>query len=96
MSLDCKTLKNDFIDFKIPDDIRNEGNEAIDEYRIWFTNQVYAQLFKNQKINKNQIIDAYNSKYPKKYGIKPIEGGSNLLIIELKNSGINYTEGKKT
>ena len=96
LSLDCKTLGNDFIDFMIPDDIRNKGgDEAIDEYRSWFTNQGYAQLFKNQKITKDEIINAYNSKYPKKYGIKPIEGGSNLLTIELKNSGANLTEQTK-
>lgn len=97
LSLDCKTLGNDFIDFRIPDDIRNNGgDEAIDEYRSWFTTQGYAQLFRNQKITKDEIIKAYNSKYPKKYGIKPIEDdGSNLLTIELKNSGSNYTDQKK-
>lgn len=95
LSLDCKTLGNDFIDFRIPDDIRNKGDEAIDEYRIWFTSQGYAQQFKNQQITKKEIIDAFNNKYPKMYGFAQIEDSSNLLILELKNSGINYTEQKK-
>lgn len=96
LSLDCKTLGHDFIDFRIPDDIREIGDSAIDEYRNWFTNQGYAQLFKDQKITKKDILNAYNNRYPKKYGVKPIDSdGSNLLVIELKNSGINYTEQKK-
>ena len=91
LSLNCKTLTNDFIDFGIPNDIRESGNAAIDEYRDWFSNQGYAQQFKNQKINKQDIINAFNKKYPK-LGYKPIQDDSNLLVLELKNSGINYVE----
>lgn len=95
LSLDCKTLGNDYIDFRIPDDIRKLGDIAINEYRDWFNNQGYVQLLENQKITKDGIINAYNNKYPKKYGLEHIQGGSNLIMVERKHSGTDYTEQEK-
>lgn len=91
LSLNCENLTNDFVDFVIPSDIRKNGNDAIDEYRNWFSSQGFAQKFKEQKINKQDIVEAFNSKYTK-LGYSSIQDNSNLLVLELKNSGTEYVK----
>ncbi|MFC6102829.1 hypothetical protein [Olivibacter domesticus] len=86
MSLDCQLLRKDYVDFYIPREIRSLGDSAIDEYRIWFSKNRFAEKFKAKSIGNDAIISAFNSKYPKKYCIQPIAEGSNILVIEKPNS----------
>lgn len=88
LSPSCKLINKDYLDFKIPNDIKNKGDHAIQEYRDWFNSNKFGDRFRNKEIDKNTIITAFNSKYPNKYNISPIEDNSNLLIIEQPNSTI--------
>jgi hypothetical protein len=82
----CKLLKKDYIDFHIPNEIRELGLDAIDEYRQWFQSNNFAEKYKAKAISKDFIILAFNSKYPKLYGIALIANNSNLLVVEKPNS----------
>ncbi len=82
----CKLLRKDYIDFDIPIDIQEEGDEAIEEYRNWFKSNNYGENYKLGKITKDRIIRDFNLKYPSKYGLKPIENNSNILVVEIPNS----------
>ena len=86
LSQECKLISKDYLDFNIPEEIKAIGDIAINEYRDWFNNNNFGDKYRNKNIDKNAIIFAFNSKYPSKYNIKPIEDNSNLLIIEQPNS----------
>jgi hypothetical protein len=95
LSSNCKLLKKDYLDFNIPAEIKeiskkNKNDEAIEEYRDWFTKNNFAERYKNGEIDGNFIIREFNLKYPAKYGIKRIEDNSNLLIFEAKNSNNEF------
>ena len=79
-------IKKDYLDFNIPLEIRELGDDAIHEYRDWFQHQGYAEQYKLGKLDKNKIIRNFNGKYPSKYGFKPIAENSNILIVEVPNS----------
>ncbi|MDA7762296.1 hypothetical protein N8927_03820 [Crocinitomicaceae bacterium] len=82
----CELIKKDYLDFNIPVEIRELGDDAIHEYRDWFQHQGYAEQYKLGKLDKNKIIRNFNGKYPSKYGFKPIAENSNILIVEVPNS----------
>lgn len=86
LSPECKLISKDYLDFNIPEEIKIIGDIAINEYRDWFNQNNFGDKFRNKAIDKNAIIFAFNSKYPAKYKIKPIEDNSNLLVIEQPNS----------
>lgn len=86
LNQNCTLLKKDYLDFNIPEDIKSKGDNAIDEYREWFRLNNFGEKFKNKEISKDEIIRAFNFKYPKMYDIKPIEDNSNLLVVEIPNS----------
>ncbi len=83
---DCKLITKDYLDFNIPEEIKNIGNEAIQEYREWFNTNNFGDKYRKKQIDTNKIIFAFNSKYPKKYNIQRIEDNSNLLVLEQPNS----------
>jgi hypothetical protein len=89
LNSECSLLLRDYLDFGIPDEIKEFGDDAVDEYRKWFNDNNFGDRFRYNEIVKNTIINAFNSKYPKKYNIKPIEANSNLLVIEAPNSNIH-------
>lgn len=82
----CKLIVKDYLDFNIPEEIKDKGDDAIKEYRDWFNTNNFGEKYRKKDIDKNQIIFHFNAKYPKKYGIKLIEDNSNILIIEQPNS----------
>ena len=91
LTSNCKLLKKDYLDFNIPSEIieisnQNKNDDAVNEYRDWFTKNNFSERYKSQEIDGNYIIRAFNLKYPAKYGIQKIEDNSNLLIFEAKNS----------
>lgn len=90
--IDCNLLKRDYLDAKIPEEIRELGKEAIDEYRGWFVANDFLEKYKSGIIDKDVIIARFNLKYPNKYGINPISSGSNLLIVEKPNTGISNVD----
>lgn len=94
LSPSCKLLKKDYLDFNIPEDIKEKGDNAVEEYREWFRINNYGEKFKNKEIDKEFIIRAFNLKYPSKYDIKRIEDNSNLLVIEIPNSNIKHLESE--
>lgn len=86
LSSECKLITKDYLDFKIPEEIKDIGNEAIEEYRSWFNSNGFGDKFRNKTIDKSAIAFAFNLKYPAKYNISPIEDNSNILVIEQPNS----------
>ncbi|WP_420150240.1 hypothetical protein [Spirosoma sp.] len=88
LSPSCKLITKDYLDFNIPDEIKSIGDAAVQEYREWFNSNKFGDRFRSKEIDKNTIIALFNTKYPKKYGINPIEDNSNLLVIEQPNSTI--------
>lgn len=88
----CKLITRDYLDFNIPDEIKNRGDEAIKEYRTWFNTNDFGNKYRDKSIDRNTIIAAFNLKYPHKYSIEPIKDGSNLLIIEQPNSTFSRIE----
>lgn len=89
LTSECKLLKKDYLDFNIPSEIQDLGDNAISEYRNWFRTNNYGERHKQGEIGKEKIIRDFNIKYPAKYGIKPIEDNSNILVIEIPNSSNN-------
>ena len=90
----CKLLKKDYLDFNIPSELKEQGDDAIEEYRDWFRSNNFGERFKQKEISKETIIKAFNLKYPIKYNIKPIEDNSNLLVIYIPNSTSRHLEEK--
>lgn len=86
LTSDCKLIKKDYLDFNIPQEIQDLGDDAIEEYRNWFRHNNYAEQHKQGVLGKDKIIRDFNFKYPSKYGIKPIAENSNILVVEVPNS----------
>lgn len=94
LSPNCKLLKKDYLDFNIPEDIKDKGDNAVEEYREWFRIYNFAEKFKNKEIDTEFIIRAFNLKYPSQYNIKRIEDNSNLLAIEIPNSNTKHLDSE--
>jgi hypothetical protein len=74
----CERLSSNFINFRIPEAIKEKGNDKIEEFRKWF--------------KENQIIfeekpDAYQMRLLAKYGIV-----QSIQKVDYKNSGNVYKE----
>jgi len=74
----CDRLSSNFINFKIPEAIKEKGNEAIEEFRKWFK--------ENQTIFAEKP-DVYQMRLQTKYGI--VQG---IEKVDYKNSGNVYKE----
>lgn len=74
----CDRLSSNFINFRIPEAIKEKGSEAIEEFRKWF--------------KENQVVfiekpDVYQMRLHTKYGI--VQG---IEKVDYKNSGNVYKE----
>lgn len=74
----CDRLHSNFINFKIPEEIKRKGGEGIEEYRKWF------------KENKKLFLekpDVFEMRLHTKYGIV-----ANIQKVDYRNSGNVYKE----
>lgn len=73
----CDRLTSDFVNYRIPGSIKEKGDEAINEFRLWFKEN--HSLF-------SQKQDVYQMHLHAKYGIQTLEK------VDYKNSGNVYKE----
>ncbi len=74
----CDRLSSNFINFKIPEEIKDKGNEAIDEFRKWF---------KDNQVLFTEDPEIFQMRIHAKYGIL-----QSLEKVNYKNSGNVYKE----
>jgi hypothetical protein len=74
----CERLHSNFVNFKIPEEIKNKGEEAVEEYRKWFK--------ENQKIFLEKP-DVFEMRLHTKYGIV-----TKIQQVNYRNSGNVYKE----
>ncbi len=75
---DCDRLSSNFINFRIPEQIKEKGNESIEEFRKWFK--------ENQTLFAEKP-DVYQMRLNTKYGIV-----QSIEKVDYKNSGNAYKE----
>lgn len=89
----CKMINSDFIDFPIPQEIKDLGDDAIDEFRNWFKNKGYAEKYYEHTLDKYKVIFDYNSYFPSRLGVTTLNENSKL-IEEIPNSNIVESTGE--
>lgn len=92
-TLSCRLLSKDFVDFYIPPEIRALGDEVIKEYRDWFKQNNFADLYFQGELNLQQVTRAYNLKFVPKYHVAPLNE-EYKLIQEIPNSNEADTDYK--
>jgi len=73
----CPKLGSDFFNYKIPESIKKQGEEKIEEFRQWFRENF--ELLKNDE-------EAFKMRLQLKYKVFTIE------IVNYTNSGFDYVE----
>lgn len=81
----CEFINKDFIDFNIPPEIQELGDEVVTEFRDWFQSKGYAEEYHNGTFNAEKIVFNYNVKFPPKYKV-PVLKENYELIKRLPNS----------
>ncbi|GAA4327294.1 hypothetical protein GCM10023115_24820 [Pontixanthobacter gangjinensis] len=82
---ECRLITKDFIDFNIPPEIRELGEEVVEEYRDWFKEKGFADQYFQNKLDKSLVVFNYNMKFPPKYKI-PVLNENYELIKKIPNS----------
>lgn len=77
---DCERLKSKYINFKIPDEVKNRGNKEIERFRAWFKENIHI-LETNEEGFIIRLKMAFN--------LHSINDNSKLL---LDNSGVKDFE----
>jgi hypothetical protein len=88
LSPDCTFISKDFLDFIIPEEIQNLGAKAVWEYRDWFKGRKFKEKYTTGEIRTTFINREFNRKYCEKYGIKPIDENSGILVLDKKNTNV--------
>lgn len=103
LDCDCNFLKQDYLDFFIPEEILKlhkafvkeycDGGEMnitdyVKEYRDWFKDNLFKERYLKGEISIGFINREFNRKYCLKYGISPLVENSGILVLEKKNSNI--------
>lgn len=90
---DCESLNKDYVDFRVPEEIRDTGDDAINDFRNWFVQNnfkdKYLQNFENLVDNKEldkYVVSLYNNLFPSKYNIKKLHDDY-IFATEMKSSG---------
>lgn len=85
---DCLSLKQAFIDFRIPDDIEDN---LIEVYRGWFKTMKFKENFASKKIKDNDIRRDYNNLFAKTHNLnkRPVEY---KFVLEYGNSDTKFLE----
>ena len=81
----CNLLNNNFIDFNIPPEITDIGDNVVQEYRDWFKAKGYADEYFNNQLDITKLVFDYNMKFPPKYNV-PVLNENYKLITEIPNS----------
>jgi hypothetical protein len=84
-NINCQFINKNFLDFNIPEDIINLGDEVVEEYRSWFKLKGYADAYFSNQLDISKVVFDYNMKFPPKYQI-PILNENYKLITEILNS----------
>lgn len=79
-SEDCPFLHSNFINYPIPEEIREKNDEAVEEFRNWF---------KKSEEHFRKFPDQYKIRIKQKYGI---DVSINDLKVDYANSGNVYKE----
>ena len=85
LSNECECLNHDYVDFHIPGDIIDLGEEVVEEFRTWFKSKGYAQKYFNGTLSNAKVVFDFNMIFPSKFNIKPLNE-SYKLVLELDNS----------
>jgi len=85
---ECEFLKQDYIDFHIPQDIIDLGDNVVEEFRNWFKLKKYAEKYFQGKLDVSKVVFDYNMRFTPKYNLKPLNE-SYKLVIELPNSKVH-------
>lgn len=86
---DCKLIKNSYLDFKVPVEISNLGYQITEEYRKWFVENQFKEMYissKNQELVNYEISRRYNDSFVRKYNFKPMPTTFDFIIMN-ENSG---------
>ncbi|MGO4912498.1 hypothetical protein [Leeuwenhoekiella sp. W20_SRS_FM14] len=81
----CAFINKDFIDFNIPPEIQELGNEVVTEFREWFKSKGYAEEYYNGTLDTEKVVFNYNVKFPPKYKV-PVLNENYELVKRLPNS----------
>ncbi|GLB52782.1 hypothetical protein NBRC110019_18220 [Neptunitalea chrysea] len=88
---DCKTLNNDFKDYHIPREVKE--NELINEFRAWFE----YHNFKEKKLPDREltalVVFRYNTSFSVKHKLPKLNEGYEL-IENKQNTGQQHVEDK--
>jgi hypothetical protein len=87
----CQLINNNFIDFNIPPEITNLGDNFVQEYRDWFKANGYAEAYFNNQLDVTKVVFDYNMKFPPKYNISVLNENYKL-ITDIKNSNDKQIE----
>ncbi|GGG51816.1 hypothetical protein [Bizionia arctica] len=93
LSSACSFLKKDFLNFNIPQEIRDLGDVAIEDYRSWFKKEGYAEQYSEGILDVSVVVFRYNNIFPMKYGVARLNEKYNL-IEEIPNSSIEREDSK--
>ncbi len=85
LSQDCVFIKKDFIDFNIPPEIKELGNDVVKEFRDWFKSKGYAELYFSGNLDKSVVVFNYNILFPRKFNV-PVLNENYELIAQKPNS----------
>ncbi|TRX01348.1 hypothetical protein [Flavobacterium gawalongense] len=88
---DCELLKKDFINFNIPQEIKELGSDSVSAYREWFKENNFKTRFENGEIDQTAIIFRYNSYFPNRFGISKLNENYELIRL-FDNSGTIESE----
>lgn len=91
-SLDCQFITKNFVDFFIPQEIRDLGDDVVKDYRDWFKNKGYADQFFNHRLNPSKVVASYNLLFPFKYGVTPLNEGFKLIEERPNSSNVRIEE----
>ncbi len=91
LSNECECMKHDYVDFHIPQDIRDLGDDVVEEYRNWFKEKDYANQYFQGILDIPKVVFDYNMMFPPKYKVTPLNE-KYKLVLELSNSNIHEIE----
>lgn len=81
----CPLIHKDFIDFIVPPELKDLGNDVVEDYRNWFKSKGYAESYFQGHWDASIVVFTYNLKFPEKYNV-PHLNPSYKLIEERPNS----------
>jgi len=77
-NINCERLNSSFINFKIPEEIKKRGDKAVEEFRVWFKENMYLM---------EGNMDFFLDRMRWKFGLseKP-------KVVDYKNSGVDHVD----